>query len=147
MSNDMTDAEALAVLDVAITMQVGTRVSMHATRARQARATFAALVARNAELEAERSGWTLVSDSLPEPHEWVQVFEDDNDNPQDVFFGNLLGTFRQRVVPARLSHTDNEGNPYWYLVHGVHHTRNVTHWRRLSSPPIDAARAEAGSHD
>lgn len=99
-----------------------------------------------AEVGALR-GWTLVSDSLPEPHEWVQVFEDDNDNPQDVFFGNLLGGFRQRVVPARLSHTDNEGNPYWYLVHGVHHTRNVTHWRRLSSPPIDAARAEAGSHD
>lgn len=86
-------------------------------------------------------GWIPVTDikSLPKKDEWVQVFEDDNDNKQDAFIGNLCGTFRHRVVPAKLLYVDTEGNADWYLCYigggPLRHTRNVTHWRPLSDPP------------
>lgn len=90
-------------------------------------------------------GWIPVSDvkSLPKRDEWVQVYEDDDDNQQDAFIGRLIGSLRKRVVPAKLLYVDQEGNADWYLCYigggPLRHTRNVTHWRPLSNPPNPGA--------
>lgn len=88
--------------------------------------------------------WVPVGVRLPEKDVWVQVFEDDNDNPQNAAWGRLRGTLRQRVTPAKLLHVDSEGYGEWYLcyVGGSHvsHVRNVTHWRPMSEAPNDEVR-------
>ena len=83
--------------------------------------------------------WIPVTDCLPEIGVWVQVFENDNDSPQDAFIGRMMNTLRQRVTPARLLMVDADGYADWYLdyVGGgpVRHVRNVTHWMPLPAPP------------
>ena len=83
--------------------------------------------------------WTSVIDGLPEIGAWVQVYEDDNDNPHEASIEKVMGSFRQQVSAARLLNIDAEGSPYWYLCYigggPVSHVRNVTHWKSLSLPP------------
>lgn len=92
-------------------------------------------------------GWTKVEDTLPELDVWVQVYEDDDDNPQDAFIGKMLDGmypstehFRQRVVPAKLEYIDSEGYARWFLCYvgasSLRHTRNVTHWKPMSDGPV-----------
>jgi len=87
-----------------------------------------------------RGDWISVQAHLPLADEWVQVYEDDDDNPQEAFIGKLYhGKVRKRVTPARLLNVDREGYPIWYLCYvgggPVCHVRNVTYWRPLSAPP------------
>ena len=83
--------------------------------------------------------WVPVSVALPDKDVWVQVFEDDNDNPQDAFIGGLTKTFRQRVTPAKLLSIDSEGYADWYLCFvgsgPAKHVRNVTHWQPMAEAP------------
>ena len=83
-------------------------------------------------------GWIPVGERLPGKDEWVQVLEDDNDNPQDAFIGNMLNTFRYGAKPARLLSVDAEGNAYWFLCYvgssPIYHVRNVTHWAPMMQP-------------
>lgn len=85
--------------------------------------------------------WIPVSTALPAKDEWVQVFEDDNDNPQDAYIMHMCKSFRQRVTPAKLLSVDSEGYANWYLCYvgggPVKHVRNVTHWRPLADAPND----------
>jgi hypothetical protein len=83
--------------------------------------------------------WNKVEESLPEKDVWVQVYEDDEDNPQDAYIGKICGSFRQRVTPAKLLSIDEEGYADWYLCYvgggPMKITRNVTHWKPLSEGP------------
>lgn len=81
--------------------------------------------------------WIPVEERLPEKHVWIEVFEDDETNPRDVFFVKHIDSLRKtrRITPARLLGTDREGFPVWYLCYGgshpIYHVRNVTHWREI----------------
>lgn len=92
-------------------------------------------------LSAGLGTWVPVTERLPEKDTWVQVFENDNDNPQDSFIGRICGTFRQRVVPAKLLSIDDEGFADWYLCYvgggPTRHARNVTHWAPMLEAPND----------
>lgn len=86
-------------------------------------------------------GWTAIEDGLPEKDVWVQVYEDDTIDPQQVFISTIVGSeIRSRVTPAKLLWIDPEGWPDWYLCYigggPVRHVRNVTHWRHMSSKPL-----------
>jgi hypothetical protein len=87
--------------------------------------------------------WVPVSVALPDKGVWVQVFEDDNDSPQDAYIGGgMCKSLRQRVTPAKLLSVDSEGYANWYLCYvgggPVRHVRNVTHW----APMLEAPNAE-----
>lgn len=85
--------------------------------------------------------WNKVEDRLPDKDVWVQVYEDDEDNPQDAYIGKMCGSFRQRVTPAKLLSIDEEGYADWYLCYvgggPMKITRNVTHWKHMSEGPND----------
>lgn len=91
------------------------------------------------ELSAGLGAWIPVSTALPAKDKWVQVFEDDNDNPQDAYIGHMCKSFRQRVTPAKLLSVDSEGYADWYLcwigASPCMHVRNVTHWRPMAEAP------------
>jgi hypothetical protein len=84
--------------------------------------------------------WVPVSVALPDKGVWVQVFEDDNDSPQDAYIGGgMCKSLRQRVTPAKLLSVDSEGYANWYLCYvgggPVRHVRNVTHWAPMLEAP------------
>lgn len=87
------------------------------------------------------SDWISVDEQLPEKDEWVLVFENDHDNPQDEFINNILGNRKHtRVRPAKVNYIDSEGYAAWYCVTigggPAGNYRNVTHWMPLPTGPI-----------
>lgn len=83
--------------------------------------------------------WISVDDYLPKVDEWVLVFEDDTENPQDVFINSMFNKINWRVTPARLRFIDNLGYPEWYLCYvgggPAGQYRNVTHWMPMPLGP------------
>lgn len=90
----------------------------------------------------EQNPWIKIEPGcqLPEPDQWVLVFEDDRDSAQDFYIQKFLGNEpRKRVSPAKLLEIDREGWPCFYLcyiggpVTSIY--RNITHWRYLPECP------------
>lgn len=86
------------------------------------------------------SQWISVDERLPEKGQWVIVYRDDADNPQDLFWAKHFGHETTLVTAATLRSVDNEGYADWQqgeLSSGraLSMVRNVTHWMPLPEAP------------